>query len=103
MKEIWLEKGGQKERILRLKGVGGGEGGGGRHQKIRSHFAVTAFVIMQTAYQNAKNQRSDVQKFQIFKGKHAPGPPTLFCNKRQFYLTNMQKSIKEYQIERFIR
>ena len=58
---------------------------------------------MQTAYQNAKNQRSDVQKFQIFKGKHAPGPPTLFCNKRQFYLTNMQKSIKEYQIERFIR
>ena len=27
------------------------------HQKNPSNFAVTAFVIMQTAYQNAKNQR----------------------------------------------
>ena len=54
MKEIWLEKGGQKEGILSLKG------GGGRHQKIRSNFAVTAFVIMQTAYQNAKNQRTSL-------------------------------------------
>ena len=56
MKEIWLEKGGQKERILSLKG----REGGGRHQKIRSNFAVTAFVIMQTAYQNAKNQRTSL-------------------------------------------
>ena len=93
MKEIWLEKGGQKERILGLKG-----GGGDRHQKISSNFAVTAFVIKQTAYQNAKNQRSDIQKFQ-----HSLEPPTLLCNKRQFYLTNKHKSIKANKIERFIR
>ena len=58
---------------------------------------------MQTAYQNAKNRRSDFQKFQIFPGKHSLGPLLFLCNKRQFYLTSMQKSIKANQIERFIR
>ena len=52
---------------------------------------------MQTAFQNAKTSVSDIQKVQIFPGKHAPGPPTLLCIKKQFYLTNMQKSITAYQ------
>ena len=52
---------------------------------------------MQTAFQNAKTSVSDIQKVQIFPGKHAPGPPTLLCIKRQFYLTKMQKSITVYQ------
>ena len=52
---------------------------------------------MQTAFQNAKTSVSDIQKVQIFPGKHAPRPPTLLCIKKQFYLTNMQKSITAYQ------
>ena len=52
---------------------------------------------MQTAFQNAKTSVSDIQKVQIFPGKHAPGPPTLLCIKKQFYLTNMQKSITAYK------
>ena len=52
---------------------------------------------MQTAFQNAKTSVSDIQKVQIFPGKHAPGPPTLLFIKRQFYLTKMQKNITAYQ------
>ena len=40
-----------------------------------------------------KTSVSNIQKVQIFPGKHAPGPPTLLCTKWQFYLTKMQKSI----------
>ena len=63
-------KGGQKKKILGLKGVGGWG-----QQKNPSNFTVKAFVIMQTAYQNAKTSISDIQKFQIIQRKHAPGPP----------------------------
>ena len=52
---------------------------------------------MQTAFQNAKTSVNDIQKVQIFPGKHAPGPPTLLCIKKQFYLTKMQKSITAYR------
>ena len=38
-----------------------------------------------------------------FRREAAPGPPTLLCAKRQFYPSKMQKCIKEYQIECFIR
>jgi len=40
-------KGGVRRTILGVKGG---------HQKIPSRFAVKASVMMQTAYQNAKNQ-----------------------------------------------
>ena len=46
------EKNGFKEGVKR-KSSGFKRG----HQKIPSNFAVTAFVIMPKAYQNAKNQR----------------------------------------------
>ena len=55
-----------------IQGVKGG------HQKIPSSFAVKASVIVQTAYQNAKNQRiSDVQKDQISLGSK-PSNPLLY-------------------------
>ena len=37
----------------------------------------------------------------ISLGKHAPGPLTLLCTKRQFYPTKMQKSIKEHTRSNF--
>ena len=70
MKEIWLEKGGQKERILSLRG------GGGSSPK-------NSFKFCSDGICNNANSLPECQK--------------------PAYLTNMQKSVKEYQIERFIR
>ena len=49
-------------------------GGGGGPQK-NPNFAVTAFVIVQTANQNASV--SDIQKSSDFPGEACPRPPTL--------------------------
>ena len=46
-------KGVARQKILGVKG----EGGGGVTKRILSSFAVTASVIMQTTYQNRKNQQ----------------------------------------------
>ena len=48
--------GGSKENIVGLKGA---------HQKIPSNFAVTAFVIMQKTYQNAKNYPASRVSFDL--------------------------------------
>ena len=47
------------KRGVKRKNIGFKRGG---HPKISSNFAVTAFVIMQTAYQNAKNLRFRLSK-----------------------------------------
>ena len=68
---------------------GGGGGGQEKHNGYKggspSSFTVTTSVMMQTANQNTKTRVSDVQKVQIPLRKHAPGPPTLLCTKKQFY------------------
>ena len=55
--------------------------GGGGHQIIPPNFAVTAFVIIyfycKQPTRMPKTSVSDIQKVQIFPGKHAPGSPTL--------------------------
>ena len=56
-----------------------------------------------------KTSVSDIQKLQIFPGKHVPDSLLYYApsqndvyTKRQFYPTKMQKSIKAYEMERFI-
>ena len=53
-----FEGGNEKNLAFKGKGVKGkGVKGKGESTKNPSNFAVRAFVMMQTAYQNAKNQR----------------------------------------------
>ena len=65
-------------------GLLGFEGGGGHektyglkggHWKISSNFAVTAFVITQTAFQNVKNQCSWHSESSDFPGEACPWTP----------------------------
>ena len=50
-----------------------------------------------------KTSVSDIQKLQIFPGKHAPDSLLFYAPNWQFYPTKMQKGIKAYEMERFIR
>ena len=55
-------------------------------KKILSSFAMTAYVITQTTYQNAKKFR----KFR-FSRKYAPGPSAKLCTKEEFYPSKGKK------------
>lgn len=83
-------------------GGGGGllgfEGGGGHektyglkggHWKIPSNFAVTAFVITQTAFQNVKNQCSWHSESSDFPGEACPWTPTLFDKTRTILIISI--------------
>ena len=82
-----LERG-AKRKILGVKAERG-------YPKNPLRFAVTAAVIMQNISFLPECRKPafltfrKVQKGQTFSGKNAPEPPTLLCNKRQFYPTKM--------------
>ena len=79
------------------------KGGGGVTKKIPPNFAVTTFVIIANSPPKCqKTSISDIQKVQIFLGKHAPGPPYFIPHQKSNYYNPLPWK-KAYQIERFIR
>ena len=75
-KNMALE-GGPEEKILGVKGGGGGQ--------PRNSFKFWSDGICDNWL------ITDVQEVPIFPGKYAPGPSTLSCTKKQLYATKMLK------------
>ena len=75
------------------------------HQKIPPNFAVTAFVIIffycKQLTRMPKTSIPNIQKVQIFPGKHSPWNPYFITHQKAIILTHYKE--KRIPIKRFIR